>query len=506
MIIPKPRVKRKKTPISWMGNKAGQLSDMHKALPNSFNHIIEPFAGSAAISLSLLEDGSITPDAISLNDIDAPLMAFWETLRDNPDTLKEGLSAVHEEHWGGNREIYEQAKKGMLAQNRPVAEQAHHFYVNNVLNAATVMRGGESNFCHPLNSGKGLREEWIVELKRFSLLIQGVSLSRGHYRNIRPASPDTLIVADPPYRIGKKKEVRFYGAPFNHNLFAKWCNRLKNQCQLLITYDDNPVHLNSFRRGWNIYRHPVFYASGARWDSELIITNYKIPFAELWCEDSGWEIIKEYGVFYPLGRAQSASMISAGNDNTPPFPNKRYEIVYADPPWPYYGNQTKMGATGNHYETMSLDEIKALDVQSISAKAAVCFMWATASSMHDVKGVMEAWGFHLNPNHFIWRKTRTDGVPIGASGVRPSYVKSANTEYLFIGSTRKNGRAPWVGVSDAGAAMVQIVDAPRLGHSQKPERFRELIMDLTGDRTRVELFARRAANDAWDVWGREAGS
>jgi N6-adenosine-specific RNA methylase IME4 len=45
-----------------------------------------------------------------------------------------------------------------------------------------------------------------------------------------------------------------------------------------------------------------------------------------------------------------------------------------------------------------------------------------------------------------------------------------------------------------------------LAHSQKPERFRELIMELTGDRTRIELFARRGANDEWDVWGNQAVS
>ena len=98
VIIPKRRVQPKKTPINWMGNKARQLGDMGKALPASFDHIVEPFAGSAAISLSLLEDDSIAGDAVSLNDIDAPLMAFWETLRDQPNILIEGLQAVHEEH------------------------------------------------------------------------------------------------------------------------------------------------------------------------------------------------------------------------------------------------------------------------------------------------------------------------------------------------------------------------------------------------------------------------
>ena len=101
VIIPNPRVQSKKTPINWMGNKAGQLRNMRKALPAEFDHIIEPFAGSAAISLSLLEEGIITGNNVSLNDIDATLMAFWESLRDESDALIEGLRAVHDER--GNR-------------------------------------------------------------------------------------------------------------------------------------------------------------------------------------------------------------------------------------------------------------------------------------------------------------------------------------------------------------------------------------------------------------------
>ena len=87
---------------------------------------------------------------------------------------------------------------------------------------------------------------------------------------------------------------------------------------------------------------------------------------------------------------------------------------------------------------------------------------------------------------------------------RPSYVKPNNIEYLCVGSTQNRGLSPWKGVSDAGAGMVQLVQEPRMKHSQKPERFRELIMELTGDRNRIELFARRAANDDWDVWGNQA--
>ncbi len=194
----------------------------------------------------------------------------------------------------------------------------------------------------------------------------------------------------------------------------------------------------------------------------------------------------------------------AANDNTPPLPDKKYEIVYGDCPWAYYGSQIKMGAAGNHYSTMSVDELKVLDIKSIIAEKAVCFMWATSSSLPHVADVMKSWGFNYNNVAWVWAKTRKDGQLMGACGTRPSYVKPNNIEYLCVGSTQKRGLSPWKGVSDAGAKMVQLIQEQRLAHSQKPERFRELIMELTGDRSRIELFARRAANDDWDVWGNQA--
>ena len=55
-----------------------------------------------------------------------------------------------------------------------------------------------------------------------------------------------------------------------------------------------------------------------------------------------------------------------------------------------------MGAAGNHYGTMTLDEIKALDIKSIIAEKAVCFLWATSSTLPYVADVMKSWGFTYN--------------------------------------------------------------------------------------------------------------
>ena len=296
----------KKSPIYWMGNKGRQLDDMHRALPTDFDQISETFTGSASLSLSLLDSGRVSGDDVYLNDMNEPLMNFWQVLRDNPDALINALLDLHYEHWGGDKALYDAACIDKCNMVLPPLKRAVAFYTHNVLTAGTVMLC-DSNFCHPLNSGKGLHKEWILELKRFSKLLQGANLSTGDFQKGKKkwqrkvCNKTFLFFFDPPYLIGKKKEKRYYDVDFNHKAFAKHCHTKREQGHVMITYDFNPIHIKRFRT-WNIYSHWVYYVSGSYWARELIITSYKIPFADLWVKDAGWEIIKEDGVFRPRGR------------------------------------------------------------------------------------------------------------------------------------------------------------------------------------------------------------
>ena len=51
----------------------------------------------------------------------------------------------------------------------------------------------------------------------------------------------------------------------------------------------------------------------------------------------------------------------------------------------------------------------------------------------------------------------------------------------------------------------QIVMAHRGRHSEKPTEVRDRIVQLMGDLTRIELFARIKV-DGWDAWGNEIDS
>ena len=61
------------------------------------------------------------------------------------------------------------------------------------------------------------------------------------------------------------------------------------------------------------------------------------------------------------------------------FPKKKYQIIYADPPWLFRvrsekGN--KRSAT-NHYDVMSIQDIKDMPVQDIADENCILFLWVT---------------------------------------------------------------------------------------------------------------------------------
>lgn len=175
--------------------------------------------------------------------------------------------------------------------------------------------------------------------------------------------------------------------------------------------------------------------------------------------------------------------------------NAPYQIVLADPPWLHTGSQTKWAAAGKYYKCMPLDEICALPVKSIVAKKAALFLWATCPRMPDAVAAMAAWGFNYRGIAYIWVKTRQDGHPIGPQGIPPTFVKPV-TELLLVGTTNRTGR-PFPILS---YKQRQLVYAPRKEHSRKPAIFRDLIVELCGDRPRIELFATERA-PGWDAIG-----
>lgn len=183
------------------------------------------------------------------------------------------------------------------------------------------------------------------------------------------------------------------------------------------------------------------------------------------------------------------------------FPLMKYSVIYADPPWTYDFSESKETGLEVQYETMSLDDIKSLPVQSISKKDCVLYMWTTAPKICEGLEVIDAWGFEYK-TQIIWDKEIT-GMGYWALGQH---------EILMIG-TKGNISPPDTSVRSSSIKRVK-----RGQHSSKPDHFRSLIDRHHPDVRKIELFYRHPGRDNgfmsllptlpehWDVWGNESGA
>jgi site-specific DNA-methyltransferase (adenine-specific) len=172
--------------------------------------------------------------------------------------------------------------------------------------------------------------------------------------------------------------------------------------------------------------------------------------------------------------------------------DRKYNIIYADPPWKYGGGKNKSfaGLAVDQYQTMRTKDICALPVANI-AEDAVLFLWTTFPQLQEAFTVAQTWGFTYRTAAFTWVKLNKNGTPFFGLG----FWTRSNAEVCLIFTKGNYPRR-------VGNRVSQIIMTVRERHSQKPREARERIVELMGDLPRIELFARQQA-DGWDCWGNE---
>lgn len=150
----------------------------------------------------------------------------------------------------------------------------------------------------------------------------------------------------------------------------------------------------------------------------------------------------------------------------------------------------KSGAA-HQYQTMSIKEMMAMDVQSVCADNCILVMWWVGSQPEEAIALAKAWGFTVkHMNGFVWNKLTVKELPFFGMG----YYTRAGAETALIAIKGKPHIA---------SHSVRQVRAAKVGrHSEKPAEFRDDIVKMCGDVPRLEMFARAAAI-GWDVFGNE---
>jgi N6-adenosine-specific RNA methylase IME4 len=164
----------------------------------------------------------------------------------------------------------------------------------------------------------------------------------------------------------------------------------------------------------------------------------------------------------------------------------KFPVIYADPPWRYEFAETENREIENHYPTMTIDDICAMDISEISTDDSVLFMWATSPKLEEALRVINAWGFTY-VTCAIWDKEK----------IGMGYYFRQQHELLLVA---KKGNIP----APIPAARVKSVLSYKRGeHSSKPEEFYSIIEDMYPEYKKLELFC-RTPRDGWSVWGNQS--
>jgi N6-adenosine-specific RNA methylase IME4 len=185
----------------------------------------------------------------------------------------------------------------------------------------------------------------------------------------------------------------------------------------------------------------------------------------------------------------------------PDLPNKKFDIIYADPPWYYNGKlqfdkssksvdqidlsrKIFISSASFKYPTLKMSDLKRIPIHEIAKDDCLLFMWTSNPHLAQAIELGEAWGFEYKTVAFVWDKMNHN----------PGQYTLSNCELCLV---FKRGRIP----KPRGARNIkQLVRSPRKKHSQKPIEVIQAIEKMFPTQERIELFA-RGKTKGWSVWG-----
>jgi len=225
----------------------------------------------------------------------------------------------------------------------------------------------------------------------------------------------------------------------------------------------------------DIIARAIGLSSGRQWDRlEYIAENAPDFLAEI--KPDGITISKAYSQAKQAVQRRSVA-------DAPRLPAGKYQVIYADPPWPY-DNSGLGGSAESHYPAMSLEELAGLDIVSLTGDNGVLFLWVTSPFLPEGLRLCYRWGFQYKAS-FVWIKDKSTYGKLG-------FYNYSQHEFLFAAT--KGSCLP-----RSGSLVPSVIVAPKREHSAKPELVYEIIERMYPG-PYIELFARKRRPN-WESWG-----
>lgn len=282
--------------IKYRGGKSREIPNITKHIPDYSGRYIEPFLGGGAVFFHL------EPKQAIINDINTPLMAFYEGVRNRFKELRQELDDI-EITYTKNRDTFDMLKS--LHPNERVTDnnEALYYSIRDMYNNLTDKRYSDALLYYFINktSYSGMirynaRGEFNVPFGRYrsintnlitekhSALLQRAELYNVDYSDIfDKCEQNDFVFLDPPYDCTfsdyGNEEYRDGFNEANHRKLAQDFRNLG--CKAMMVIGSTPL-IDELYRGLVIEEYDKQYAVNIRnrfksTSCHLIITNYNYP-------------------------------------------------------------------------------------------------------------------------------------------------------------------------------------------------------------------------------------
>ena len=215
--------------------------------------------------------------------------------------------------------------------------------------------------------------------------------------------------------------------------------------------------------------------------------------------------ITGYSLYNPIMKQRiKENPLQLNNSKFPQLPNKKFDVIYADPPWNYngkmqfdnslvktkninYKNNIFISSACFKYPTMKLKDLLEIPIKNISQNNCILFMWSTSPHMKQAIQLGEYWGFEYKTVAFVWNKMNHN----------PGQYTLSYCELCLL---FKRGKIP---LPRGARNIKQLINTPRKKHSLKPQEVRVGIEKMFPEQSKIELFARQEYKN-WESWGLES--
>lgn len=198
-------------PIPYQGSKRNIADTIMAFFPSQFNVLMEPFAGSAAVSLAAACKRKVT--RFHLNDINRPLIDLWDEIIQNPKEISNAYEKIWNEQKGRKKEYYFFIRDKFNKTKRP--DYLLYLLARCVKASIRYNSKGEFNQS-PDNRRKGRHPvKMRNDIFAASNLLRGktITTSKDYCEILKSATRDDLVYMDPPYQgVCKGRDPRYYNS------------------------------------------------------------------------------------------------------------------------------------------------------------------------------------------------------------------------------------------------------------------------------------------------------